>query len=121
MDIFSINKNQTFLIYVLYNSLLKLTILSNFFSRCSAPRAMLLMLARQQAYSSYGGFAKFASFFFSFFFKYFFGSQGWLPFSFHLFFFVFFFGGGGKGGGGWGLPGLFWTFLWVGGLRLGSS
>ena len=61
---------------------------------------MLLMLARQQAYSSYGGFAKLASFFFSFFFKYFFGSQGWPPFSFHLFFFFFFFflGGGGVGG-----------------------
>ena len=52
MDIFSINKNQTFLIYVLYKSLLKLTILSNVSSRRYAPRAMLLMLARQQAYSS---------------------------------------------------------------------
>ena len=61
---------------------------------------MRLMLARQQAYSSYGGFAKLASFFFSFFFKYFFGSQGWLPFSFHLFFVLFFFlGGGGVGVG----------------------
>ena len=61
---------------------------------------MLLMLARQQAYSSYGGFAKLASFFFSFFFKIFFGSQGWPPFSFHLFFFFFFFfflGGGELG------------------------
>ena len=61
---------------------------------------MRLMLARQQAYSSYGGFAKLASFFFSFFFKYFFGSQGWLPFSFHLFFVLFFFLGGGVGVGG---------------------
>ena len=52
MDIFSINKNQTILIYVLYKSLLKLTILSNVSSRCYAPRAMLLILARQQAYSS---------------------------------------------------------------------
>ena len=52
MDLFSLNKNQTFLIYVLYKSLLKLAILSNVSSRCYAPRAMLLMLARQQAYSS---------------------------------------------------------------------
>ena len=54
---------------------------------------MLLMLARQQAYSSYGGFAKLASFFFSFFLNIF-----WLPGLAPLFFsFVFFLGGGGLG------------------------
>ena len=68
MDIFSINKNYTSLIYDLYKSLLKLTNLSYVSSRCYAPRAMLLMLARQQAYSSKGGFAKLAPFFFHFFF-----------------------------------------------------
>ena len=65
MDIFSINKNHTSLIYDLYESLLKLIILSYVSSRCYAPRAMLLMLARQQAISSEGGFAKLAPFFFS--------------------------------------------------------
>ena len=103
MDIFSINKNQTFLIYVLYKSLLKLTILSYVSSRCSAPRAMLLMLARQQAYSSYGGFAKLAPVFFSFFFKYFF----WLPGLAPLFFSFFFVGGGGGGRGLGGSQGCF--------------
>ena len=95
MDIFSINKNHTSLIYDLYKSLLKLTILSYVSSRCYAPQAMLLMLARQQAISSEGGFAKLA------------------PFFFHFFSF-FFFGDGG-------LPGLVWIFLWVWGSRLGSS
>ena len=95
MDIFSINKNHTSLIYDLYKSLLKLIILIYVSSRCYAPRAMLLMLARQQAISSEGGFAKLAPFFFSFFLFFFFGDGG--------------------------LPGLVWTFLWVGGSRLGSS
>ena len=99
MDIFSINKNQTFLIYVLYKSLLKLTILSNVSSRCSAPRAMLLMLARQQAYSSYGGFAKLASFFFPFFLNIFLALRVGSPLLFIFFFFFFFFGGGGGVGG----------------------
>ena len=39
-----------------------------------------------------------------------------------FFFFFFFLGGGGGGGGGLGAPKVvLWTFLWVGGLRLGSS
>ena len=76
MDIFSINKNHTSLIYDLYKSLLKLIILSYASSRCYAPRAMLLMLARQQAISSKGGFAKLAPFFFSFFLCFFF-LWGW--------------------------------------------
>ena len=69
MDIFSINKNHTSLIYDLYKSLLKLIILSYVSSRCYAPRAMLLMLARQQAISSEGGFAKLAPFFLFIFFS----------------------------------------------------
>ena len=60
------------------------------------------MLARQQADSSEGGFAKLApfSFLFSFFFFY--------------FFFLFFIAP-------YGLPGLVWALLWVGVLSLGSS
>ena len=60
------------------------------------------MLARQQADSSEGGFAKLA------------------PFSFFLFiflniFFTFFFISP------YGLPGLVWALLWVGVFRLGST
>ena len=60
------------------------------------------MLARQQATSSEGGFAKLApfSFFLFIFFKYFF-----------TFFFI----------SPYGLPGLVCTLLWVGVFRLGSS
>ena len=64
------------------------------------------MLARQQADSSEGGFAKLAPFSFLFSF-----------FSFHFFniFFYFFFNAP------YGLPGLVWALLWVGFFRLGSS
>ena len=63
------------------------------------------MLARQQADSSEGGFAKLAPFSFLFSF-----------FSFHFFFifFNFFIAP-------YGLPGLVWALLWVGVLSLGSS
>ena len=59
------------------------------------------MLARQQADSSDGGFAKLAPFSFSFIF-------------FFLFSFSFF-------NAPYGLPGLVWALLWVGVFRLGSS
>ena len=61
------------------------------------------MLARQQADSSDGGFAKLALLSFSFIF-----------FSFHFFSFYFF-------NAPYGLPGLVWVLLWVGVFRLGSS
>ena len=61
------------------------------------------MLARQQADSSDGGFAKLAPFSFSFIFFLF------------IFFFLFFFNAP------YGLPGLVWALLWVGVFRLGSS
>ena len=48
---------------------------------------MLLMLARQQAYSSYGGFAKLAFFFLFIFFKYFLAPRVGSPFLFICFFF----------------------------------
>ena len=57
------------------------------------------MLARQQADSSEGGFAKLAPF----------------SFLFSFFFFFFFFIAP------YGLPGLVWALLWVGVLSLGSS
>ena len=62
------------------------------------------MLARQQADSSVGGFAKLApfSFLFSFF-----------LFIFFIFFNFFI--------APYGLPGLVWALLWVGVLSLGSS
>ena len=63
------------------------------------------MLARQQADSSEGGFAKLAPF--SFFVFIFF-------FSFFFIFFNFFIAP-------YGLPGLVWALLWVGVLSLGSS
>ena len=59
------------------------------------------MLARQQADSSEGGFAKLASF--SFF-----------LFIFLIFFLIFF-------NAPYGLPGFVWALLWVGVLGLGSS
>ena len=63
------------------------------------------MLARQQADSSEGGFAKLAlfSFLFSFFF-----------FSFFKCFFIFFIAP-------YGLSGLVWALLWVGVFSFGSS
>ena len=60
------------------------------------------MLARQQADSSDGGFAKLAPFSFSFI--------------FFLFIFSFYFFNAP-----YGLPGLVWALLWVGVFRLGSS
>ena len=60
------------------------------------------MLARQQADSSEGGFAKLAPF--SFF-----------LFIFLIFFFLFFFNAP------YGLPGFGWALLWVGVFGLGSS
>ena len=60
------------------------------------------MLARQQADSSDGGFAKLAPFSFSFIFF----------FSFFSFYFF---------NAPYGLPGLVWALLWVGVFRLGSS
>ena len=60
------------------------------------------MLARQQADSSEGGFAKLASFL-SFFFLFIF-----------FIFFIFFIAP-------YGLPGLVWALLWVGVLSLASS
>ena len=62
------------------------------------------MLARQQADSSEGGFAKLAPFSFLFSF-----------FSFHFFIFLIFFIAP------FGIPGLVWALLWVGVLSLGSS
>ena len=60
------------------------------------------MLARQQADSSEGGFAKLAPF--SFFY-----------FHFFLFFFIIFFISP------YGLPGLVWALLWVWVIKFGSS
>ena len=61
------------------------------------------MLARQQADSSDGGFAKLASFSFSFIF--------FLSIFFSFYFFS----------APYGLQGLVWVLLWVGVFRLGSS
>ena len=97
-DIFSKNINHTGLIYVLYITLLKLTILSLF------PLGVMhhepcFMLSHQKADSSEGGFAKLAPFFL---------------FSFFYFFFYFIFIAP------YGLPGLVWALLWFGVFKLGS-
>ena len=101
MDTFSINKNHTCLKYVLYITLLKLTILSLFplgvmhHEPCfhAGSSTSVFLLGRIRKVSS---LFLFSVFFFSIFFLF-------------LFFIP-----------TYGLPGLVWTLLWVGGLRLGS-
>ena len=103
-DIFSKNKNHTGLIYVLYITLLKLTILSLF------PLGVMHHEQCFHASSSTSGFLrgrirKVSSLFF-FVFIFF--------FSFLFIFFNFFIAP-------YGLPGLVLALLWVGVLSLGSS
>ena len=103
-DIFSKNKKHTGLIYVLYITLLKLTILSLF------PLGVMHHEPCFHASSSTSGFLrgrirKVSSLFF-FVFIFF--------FSFFFIFFNFFIAP-------YGLPGLVWALLWVGVLSLGSS
>ena len=101
MDIFSINKNHTCLKYVLYITLLKLTILSLFplgvmhHEPCfhAGSSTSVFLLGRIRKVSSPFLFSVLFIFIFLFF-----------------FFFI----------PPYGLPGLVWTLLWVGGLRLGS-
>ena len=103
-DIFSKNKNHTGLIYVLYITLLKLTILSLF------PLGVMHHEPCFHASSSTSGFLrgrirKVSSLFF-FVFIFF--------FSFFYIFFIFFIAP-------YGLSGLVWALLWVGVFSFGSS